>query len=107
MDTTGTRLRLLWSDLHGIERGKYLYGNWQERGRANFCLATFPLTFDREILPIAGLAFDVGLPDLEATLDFEPRGGAEAALTVKLWLGRDRRMIIADPEQTDRAREIA
>ena len=38
------------ADLHGIERGKYLYGNWQERGRANFCLATFPLTFDREIL---------------------------------------------------------
>ena len=69
MDTTGKRLRLLWSDLHGIERGKYLYGNWQERGSANFCLATLPLTFDREILPIPGLAFDVGLPDLEARLD--------------------------------------
>jgi glutamine synthetase len=62
------RLRLLWSDLHGIERGKYLYGDWQERGKANFCLATLPLTFDREILPIPGLAFDVGLPDLEARL---------------------------------------
>jgi glutamine synthetase len=69
VDVSGKRLRLLWSDLHGIERGKYLYGNWHERGRANFCLATFPLTFDREILPIPGLAFDVGLPDLEATLD--------------------------------------
>ena len=69
MDTSGKRLRLLWSDLHGIERGKYLYGDWPDRGRANFCLATFPLTFDREILPIPGLAFDVGLPDLEARLD--------------------------------------
>ena len=69
METSGKRLRLLWSDLHGIERGKYLYGDWSERGRANFCLATFPLTFDREILPIPGLAFDVGLPDLEARLD--------------------------------------
>lgn len=28
MDTEGKRLRLLWSDLHGIERGKYLYGDW-------------------------------------------------------------------------------
>jgi glutamine synthetase len=65
----GNRLRLLWSDLHGIERGKYLYGDWRSRGKANFCLATFPLTFDREILPIPGLAFDVGLPDLEARLD--------------------------------------
>jgi len=68
MDIGGERLRLLWSDLHGIERGKYLYGDWQARGRANFCLATLPLTFDREILPIPGLAFDVGLPDLEARL---------------------------------------
>jgi glutamine synthetase len=67
--TEGKRLRLLWSDLHGIERGKYLYGDWLEKGKANFCLATFPLTFDREILDIPRLAFDVGLPDLEATLD--------------------------------------
>jgi glutamine synthetase len=68
MESDGERLRLLWSDLHGIERGKYLYGDWRERGRANFCLATMPLTFDRDILPIPGLAFDVGLPDLEARL---------------------------------------
>ena len=69
MDTDGKRLRLLWSDLHGIERGKYLYGDWSERGKANFCLATFPLTFDREILNIPRMAFDVGLPDFEARLD--------------------------------------
>ncbi len=69
METEGKRLRLLWSDLHGIERGKYLYGDWSEKGKANFCLSTFPLTFDREILSIPRLAFDVGLPDLEARLD--------------------------------------
>ena len=69
MDTEGERLRLLWSDLHGIERGRYLYGDWAERARANFCLSTYALTFDREILPIPGLAFDVGLPDLAAELD--------------------------------------
>jgi glutamine synthetase len=69
VDTEGKRLRLLWSDLHGIERGKYLYGDWAEKGKANFCLATFPLTFDREILNIPRMSFDVGLPDLEARLD--------------------------------------
>jgi glutamine synthetase len=69
VDIQGKRLRLLWSDLHGIERGKYLYGDWTDKGKANFCLATFPLTFDREILAIPRLAFDVGLPDLEAHLD--------------------------------------
>lgn len=35
--------------------------------------------------------------DLEETQDFEPRGGVQAGLTVKLWLGRDRRLLIADP----------
>ena len=69
VETEGKRLRLLWSDLHGIERGKYLYGDWQDTGKANFCLATFPLTFDREILNIPRMSFDVGLPDLEAHLD--------------------------------------
>ncbi|TGV87706.1 ArsR family transcriptional regulator, partial [Mesorhizobium sp. M2D.F.Ca.ET.145.01.1.1] len=35
--------------------------------------------------------------DLEDSQEFEPRGQAEARLTVKLWLGRDRRLLIADP----------
>ena len=35
--------------------------------------------------------------DLEDSQEFEPRGQAEAKLTVKLWLGRDRRLLIADP----------
>lgn len=44
--------------------------------------------------------------DLEETMQFEPRGAAPA-LTVKLWLGRDRRMLIADPAKSDLARETA
>ena len=35
--------------------------------------------------------------DLEESQEFEPRGGSEARLTVKLWLGRDRRLLIAEP----------
>ena len=38
--------------------------------------------------------------DLEEIENFEPRAGAGARLTVKLWLGRDRRLLIADPQQT-------
>ena len=71
MKAQGQRLRLLYPDLHGIERGKYLLGDWAERGSANFCVGVWPLTFDREILPIPGVQFDVGLPDLEAHLDRE------------------------------------
>ncbi len=65
------RLRLLFSDLHGIERGKYLLGDWLDRHGANFCIGTFPLTLDKEILPIPGVHFDVGLPDMESHLDHE------------------------------------
>ncbi len=49
---------------------------------------------------------EVGL-DLEETLEFEPRAGAEPALTVKLWLGRDRRLLIADPANSNLAQETA
>lgn len=46
--------------------------------------------------------------DLEESQDFEPRGGSDAKLTVKLWLGRDRRLLIADPiPETQTVREIA
>jgi ArsR family transcriptional regulator len=45
--------------------------------------------------------------DLEETLDFEPRAASDAKLTVKLWLGRDRRMLIADPARNAEQRETA
>jgi ArsR family transcriptional regulator len=51
--------------------------------------------------------------DLEESQEFEPRGDAEGRLTVKLWLGRDRRLLIADPSGDSKqtapktAREVA
>jgi glutamine synthetase len=71
MDTTGKRLRLLYSDILGVERGKYLFGDVAEAGHAAFCIGVYPLTTDKEILPIPGLQFDIGLPDIEARLDRE------------------------------------
>lgn len=35
--------------------------------------------------------------DLEDSQEFDPRDDTKAGLTVKLWLGRDRRMLMADP----------
>jgi glutamine synthetase len=68
METNGKRLRLLYSDVNGIERGKYLLGDWGG-GVAAFCIGVYPLTHDREILPIPGIQFDVGLHDIDAHLD--------------------------------------
>ena len=44
--------------------------------------------------------------DLESSRAFEPGGHGGAGLTVKLWLGRDRRLLIADPAQALHATRI-
>src|SRR5438876_125947 len=69
MDTAGKRLRLLFPDLHGLERGKYLFGDWAATGSAGFCVGVYPLTHDKEILAVPRTQFDVGLHDVEAVLD--------------------------------------
>ncbi len=69
MDTQGKRLRLLYPDIHGLERGKYLFGDWAATGMAAFCIGVYPLTHDKEILPVPRTQFDVGLHDVEAMLD--------------------------------------
>jgi ArsR family transcriptional regulator len=50
--------------------------------------------------------FDLAGLDLEDSVDFKPEGAGSSRLTVKLWLGRDRRLLVADPVRTA-AREIA
>ena len=69
MEVQGKRLRLLYPDLHGLERGEYLYGEKAVEGVAAFCVGVYPLTHDKEILPIPRTQFDVGLHDVDATLD--------------------------------------
>src|SRR4029453_6963212 len=68
-DPKARGLRLLSPDILGLERGKYLLGDWT--GRSAFCIGVYPLTLDREILPIPGLQFDIGLPDIEVHLDVD------------------------------------
>ena len=61
MDTKGKRLRLLYSDLLGVERGKYLFGDVADSGHSAFCVGVYPLTTDKEILDISNQQFDIGL----------------------------------------------
>src|SRR6188472_3739573 len=85
MDTDGKRLRLLYPDIHGLERGKYLFGDWGSTGMAAFCIGVYPLTHDKEILAIPRTQFDVGLHDVEAMLDRESlRPGWEANTVIGL-----------------------
>jgi glutamine synthetase len=73
MDIKGKRLRLLFSDVLGVERGKYLFGDVADAGHSAFCIGVYPLTTDKEILDISRQQFDVGLPDVEAFMDVNPR----------------------------------
>jgi len=69
METHDERLRLLYPDIHGLERGKYLFGELAETGEAAFCIGVYPLTHDKEILSVPRAQFDVGLHDVDAVLD--------------------------------------
>ena len=69
MDIKGKRLRLLFSDVLGVEHGKYLFGDVADAGHAGFSIGVYPLTTDKEILDVSRQQFDVGLPDVEAHID--------------------------------------
>jgi glutamine synthetase len=68
MNEGGERLRLLWSDLLGLARGKYLlHGHHDDP--AHFCVTTFSVGHDLNMVPMPGYGADVGMPDMVARLD--------------------------------------
>jgi glutamine synthetase len=105
MDIKGKRLRLLYSDVLGVERGKYLFGDVADAGHAAFCIGVYPLTTDKEILDISGQQFDVGLPDIEAFVDRDTlRPGWEPDTVIGIAdIHQHGKPIAVDPRQVLRA----
>jgi len=105
MDIKGKRLRLLFSDVLGVERGKYLFGDVADAGHSAFCIGVFPLTTDKEILDISRQQFDVGLPDVEAFIDRDTlRPGWEEDTIVGIAdVKREGEPLEVDPRQVLRA----
>lgn len=105
MDIKGKRLRLLYSDVLGVERGKYLFGDVADAGHAAFCIGVYPLTTDKEILDISGQQFDVGLPDVEAFVDRDTlRPGWEPDTVIGIAdIHQHAKPIAVDPRQVLRA----
>src|SRR4029450_3499301 len=64
MGIKGKRLRLVFSDVLGVERGKYLFGDVADAGHSAFCVGVFPLTTDKEILDISRQQRGGGRPAL-------------------------------------------
>ncbi len=61
------RVRLLFPDLLGLDRGKYLPRAHAHRG-TNFCLSVFAIGHDRDMSPVPGAGLDLGFPDMHGSV---------------------------------------
>lgn len=62
----GERLRLLFCDHLSLARGKYLPASKIGDGASRFCLGTYAVTYDKDLIPAPGSKMLEGLPDMEA-----------------------------------------
>ncbi len=53
----------MWSDLNGLSHGRYIPES-RMREHGHHAVTTLTMGIDREILPVAGYAADVGFPDM-------------------------------------------
>lgn len=65
---TFDRMRMMWPDHLGLARGKYMPTHLVEGG-TGFCVTTFAMSYDRELVPAPGAHMLTGLRDVEATID--------------------------------------
>ncbi len=62
------RIRMLWPDHLGLARGKYVPADLAHHG-SGFCVTTFALSYDRDLIPAPGTAFFEGLKDVHGSVD--------------------------------------
>jgi glutamine synthetase len=62
------RMRVLWPDHLGIARGKYL-PRWQQGETTGFCVTTFAMSYDRDLIDAPGGYLLGGLKDLHCMPD--------------------------------------
>lgn len=78
------RIRVLWSDLHGLAHGKYVPRDRVDHP-THYALTALCLGLDRDIIPIEGYAADVGFPDMAAVVDVDTvRPGWEPGTSVAM-----------------------
>ncbi len=62
------RIRLLWPDHLGLARGKYVPSRNAEK-QTGFCVTTFAMAYDRDLVPAPGAHLLTGLKDVDGNLD--------------------------------------
>jgi len=63
-----SRVRMLWPDHLGLARGKYVPASLAHNG-SDFCVTTFALAYDRDLIPAPGSHFLDGLKDVHGAID--------------------------------------
>ncbi|MGA9279623.1 MAG: glutamine synthetase family protein [Ilumatobacter sp.] len=63
-----SRMRILWPDHLGLARGKYLPG-WRGGEGTGFCVTTFAMGYDRDLIDAPGAHLLGGLKDVRGTPD--------------------------------------
>ena len=61
------RVRMLWPDHLGLARGKYVPSSLANNGSA-FCVTTFGMSYDRDLIPAPGAYMFEGLKDVHGSL---------------------------------------
>lgn len=63
-----SRIRMLWPDHLGLARGKYVPSRLANKG-SGFCVTTFAMAYDRDLIPAPGAYMLDGLKDVHGTID--------------------------------------
>ena len=82
-ETLSGRTRVLFCDLHGVPRGKYVPRRIARKGRVGFSKAVFGVSLDRDLVNVPGAGIQEGLPDMALHPDTfyqDWREGVEIAL---------------------------
>ena len=67
--TSINRTRVLFCDLHGLPRGKYVPPAFAEGGSVGFARAVFAVSLDRDLILVPGAGLEDGLPDMNLVPD--------------------------------------
>jgi len=63
-----SRIRMLWPDHLGLARGKYVPASLAHLG-SGFCVTTFAMAYDRDLIPAPGAYLLEGLKDVHGMVD--------------------------------------
>ena len=76
--------RVLFCDLHGLARGKYIPSTKEKGQKVGFAQGVFGVSLDRDLLTVPGAGVLDGIPDMELLLDEEDHKSWQSETRIRL-----------------------